>query len=542
MKVLFLPSGKTIDAPRMTVLEAARQIGVPIIASCGGHATCGKCKVHVVPSDPDALSPPDEIECRTLSEEALACGMRLACRLTLPETGELTVRVAENRDDLGRKERISILPLDFTADCNQADELAYGMAFDIGTTTVVGMLCDLASGLPIRAIARTNPQGIYGADVISRIQYAAESSEHLQALQRKVIDCFDEIIHSFIQEEGIVREQIKKITVVGNTAMSHLFLGIDASSLARAPFDPVFTSAVTMSASDLGLLTAEDAKVYLLPNIAGHVGSDITAVMLAASLYALPGVNLVIDIGTNGEVLLSREGELLACSTAAGPAFEGASIRFGMRAAVGAIEQVDFTKGDVRLSVIGDAEPTGLCGSGLISLIAQMLGLGLITTRGRLLSREAALEQGIPEAFANRLYSDENGGGFVLHKDIVLTQKDIREVQLAKGAIAAGIEVLLDRFGLSPSEIDRVMIAGAFGNYVRVEDALGIGLLPQVSPERVVPIGNAAGVGACMALLSAKHCEIAEREAEKICHIELSNDANFVNKHMRAMSFPAKVV
>jgi len=542
MKVLFLPSGTTIDAPRMTVLEATRQVGVPIIASCGGHATCGKCKVRIVTSDLDVLSPPDETERETLSEEELVLGVRLACRLTLPETGELTVSVTENQDDLGRKARMSILPPDFIADCKQTDEPAYGVAFDIGTTTVVGMLCDLTRGMPIRAIARTNPQGIYGGDVISRIQYAAESPEHLQAIQRKVLDCFNEIIHRFMQEEGIARGQIKEITVVGNTAMSHLFLGIDASSLARAPFEPVFTSAVTMLASDLGLFAAEDAKVYLLPNIAGHVGSDITAVMLATALYDLPGVNLVIDIGTNGEVLLSRKGEMLACSTAAGPAFEGASIRFGMRAAIGAIEQVDFTRGDVCLDVIGDVEPTGMCGSGLISLVAQMLDQGLITTRGRLLNRETALEQGISETFANRLYSDESGGGFVLHKDIVLTQKDIREVQLAKGAIAAGIEVLLDRFGLSSSEIDHVMIAGAFGNYVRVEDALRIGLLPPVLPERVVPIGNAAGVGACMALLSAKHRELAEREAEKVLHLELSNDASFVNKHMRAMSFPAKVI
>ena len=538
MKVLFLPDEKTTDAPSMTILQAGERAGVHIVASCGGHFLCGKCKVRIMPCDYDKLPPPDDAEVAALSQDELADGIRLACKVNLPESGSITVYTSKVYDDLSRKERITTLPSHFIANFRQYDINDYGIAFDIGTTTVVGMLCSFCEGSITAAVARTNPQGIYGADVISRIQYAEQSPEHLKAAQQKVIDCFNEIIDTLISETTVKCEQIKEVTVVGNTTMSHLFLGVDPSCLARAPFNPVFTNAVTTPASTLGLHLDPSTNVYVLPNIAGHVGSDITGVMLAANLCELPGVNLVIDIGTNGEVLLSQDGEMLACATAAGPALEGASIRFGMRAAIGAIEGADLSGDDIVLNVIGDASPIGICGSGLISLIAQMLNIGLLNEKGKLLDRASALEKGISSQIANRLYSDDAGSGFVVSGEIALTQKDIREVQLAKGAIAAGISVLLSKMNLCAQDIDNVLIAGAFGNYIRIEDALRVGLIPPVPLERISLIGNAAGIGACMALLSVGHRKLSEFEAEKITHIDLTDEASFVNEHMRAMYFP----
>jgi uncharacterized 2Fe-2S/4Fe-4S cluster protein (DUF4445 family) len=279
-----------------------------------------------------------------------------------------------------------------------------------------------------------------------------------------------------------------------------------------------------------------------LPNIAGHVGSDIVAVLLSSGLSSMEGANLAIDIGTNGEIVLANSGKVLACSTAAGPAFEGACIQHGMRAATGAIEGVKIQDGEVILSVIGDEKPVGICGSGLIDCVAELLKAGIVTEKGNLLSREEAEKAGLPDSLSKRLLGGENGKIFILYTDdegheIHITQKDIREVQLAKGAIRAGVQIMMQELGLEDSRLNNVFLAGAFGNYIKKESALTIGLLPAVSRDKVISIGNAAGAGACMALLSKSSLEEANRLAEEVNHIELAEHPDFQKVYLQAMYF-----
>ncbi|WP_324823319.1 ASKHA domain-containing protein [Sinanaerobacter sp. ZZT-01] len=428
------------------------------------------------------------------------------------------------------------------AEPGDTQEACYGIAFDIGTTTVVGMLWDLDKGKIAEVAARTNPQSVFGSDVISRIHYSNASADHVKDMQEKISSCFNDILTEFEEKANIKRNQVYEVTVVGNTTMSHLFLGINPASLARAPFAPVFCKAVNVLAEELEIDVNPNANVHLLPNIAGHVGSDIVAVLMASRLKEKAGCNLAIDIGTNGEILFAKDGRIVACSTAAGPAFEGAAIYQGMRAAAGAIERVTIAEGCVQLSVIDNEEPVGICGSGLIDAIAQMLDNGILDKKGRIISAEAARKADISENLIERLYNDNEGGGFILYKredgeNIVLTQKDIREVQLAKGAIFAGIKIMMCELGVKPEELDSVILAGAFGNYIKKESALRIGLFPKVAPENVISIGNAAGAGACMALLSDKERRQAALFAEETEHIELASHPDFQMEFLKAMYF-----
>ena len=402
------------------------------------------------------------------------------------------------------------------------------------------MLWDLRNADPVGAVARTNPQSTYGADVISRIMFCGREEGNLGKMQQLITDCFNDIVREFEEEYAIDPKTIKKVTAVGNTTMSHLLLGVDPQSLALAPFSPGFTGPVTKKAKELNLIIDENAQVNVLPNIAGHVGSDIVAVLLSSGLSSMEGANLAIDIGTNGEIVLANSGKVLACSTAAGPAFEGACIQHGMRAATGAIEGVKIQDGEVILSVIEDEKPVGICGSGLIDCVAELLKAGIITEKGKLLSREEAEEAGLPDSLSKRLLGGESGKIFILYADeegheIYITQKDIREVQLAKGAIRAGVQIMMQELGLEDSHLNNVFLAGAFGNYIKKESALTIGLLPAVSRDKVISIGNAAGAGACMALLSKSSLEEANRLAEEVNHIELAEHPDFQKVYLQAM-------
>ncbi len=420
---------------------------------------------------------------------------------------------------------------------------SYGIAFDIGTTTVVGMLWDLNNGVMMGAFAKTNPQNAYGADVISRIQAASGNPEALNVMQTKIRDCLNEIISDFKRTFAISSRHIYEVTVVCNTTMSHLFLGIDPSSLAHSPFVPVFCAAWDFSGQALKLDISELANVHLLPNIAGHVGSDIVGVLLATGIIRKKGLHLAIDIGTNGEIVLAKDGHVLVCSTAAGPAFEGAHIKCGMRASGGAIERVSIEHGEVHLEIIEDQKPTGICGSGLIDAVAQLLDAGLIDQTGRLMDQAGALKNNQPQSLAGRLRDGEKGREFVLYvgkdsEDIVITQKDIREVQLAKGAIASGIVIMLGILGAKTAELESISLAGAFGNYIRKESALRIGLFPDMPMDKILSVGNAAGTGACMALLSMTERLIASQEALQAIHIELAGCQDFQTEFINAMSFP----
>lgn len=448
-----------------------------------------------------------------------------------------------------RKTKMLTYPKDFRPETGKK---GLGAAFDIGTTTVVGMLWDLEQGEQIAACGRTNPQNEFGMDVISRIAYCGQQAGNLVALQRKIIDCLNEIIKELCEKAGAQRSEIVKITACGNTTMAHLFAGYSPETLAFVPFAPAYTGALewTVAKDGLGsrvnpaaeLSVAEAGSVVLLPNIAGHVGGDITAGLAASRFLEKDGLTLFIDIGTNGEIALADGVRRYACSTAAGPAFEGAAIRHGMRAAAGAIERVRIKDGEVFFKTIGQQPAQGICGSGLIDAMAQMLKNGLIKKSGRLISAGDVDKAGLDPKFKNRLVMAEKERQFILawrenNEGIVITQSDIREVQLAKGAIVAGIKLLLDEAGKAACDIREVMVAGAFGNYIDRESAVTIGLLPDIEGDRIHFIGNAAGCGVSMALTSDKELEIMKKIPELVEHVELAGKEDFQKAYMEAMQF-----
>lgn len=421
---------------------------------------------------------------------------------------------------------------------------AYGLALDIGTTTLAASLVSLERGEVLAVEATTNPQGSYGADVISRIQYASRGWEQLKQLQDSVLQAFHQVILRLLEKTGLEGDKVYEAVAVGNTTMGHLFMGVDPTYLAYSPFTPAFSQALEVPAGELGLPMNPRGRVLLLPGIAAYVGSDTVGVMLAAGLHRQDKVRLAIDIGTNGEMVLAGRGHILACSTAAGPAFEGTRIKHGMRAGEGAIEGACLEgpgegerapgNGELRLQVIGDVPPRGICGSGLVDLVAVLLKAGVIGKNGRF-NRPGSAPGLAASLLENRLRPGDRGEEFLLAPaspstagvDLVLTQKDVRELQLAKGAIYAGVQILLKEMGLGIDEIDEVLLAGAFGNYLDRDSALAIGLLPPVPREKVIPVGNAAGDGARLALISRPWRQRAGELAGKTRHVELSTRGDF---------------
>jgi len=608
IRIRFVSQQKIAEVqPGATLLDAAAAAGVPVEGNCGGKGTCGKCKVRIV-SGYGGEPSQAEVKHLGLKElEAgwvLACQCRpekdMAVEVpVLTDAGRRKVRLQgggpvvkpdpavekvyvrmepPGLDDQGpdyerllgglevtdsrvNLELLASLPR-LLRDANfqvaatlvggrlaavergDATGRKYGLAFDLGTTTVVGWLVDLDTGDTLAARAVTNPQNVYGADVISRIGHAG-THEGLRQLQQKILAACNEIIRCLLDEGRVAGDEIYEIVAVGNTTMSHLFLGIDPTFLATAPYVPAFAGRMELEARELGLDVMPAGRVVVLPNIAGYVGSDTVGVMLATDIGRRPGFCLAVDIGTNGEVVLAGRGRLLTCSTAAGPAFEGARIRHGMRAAAGAIEGVRIDGGEVGLEVIDDATPLGICGSGLLDAAAAMVQVGLISPTGRLLPPES-LPEGVPPGLKERLRRGKDGTEFVLAQDgsvatgedIVITQKDIRELQLAKAAIYAGIQVLLKELEVTPEEIDEILLAGAFGNYIKIDSALALGLLPAVAPGRIKAVGNAAGDGARMALISGTARAEASDLARRAGHVELSTWPDFQDEFVNAMYFP----
>ena len=464
-----------------TVLECASRVGVNIDGNCGGKGTCLKCRVHIRYAD-------------GREKYALACAVK-------PENG-MVVTVPEVETTAKRKKKLVKLPDGFVPD----------------------------------------PQGTWGADVISRIQYTIENEKGLEVLHKSVIKAINKAVEGFIEGSAYEYQDIKKYVVVGNTTMSHLFLGIDPRSLAVSPFKPQFEGPVTKKAKDLDLPGNEDAELRLVPNIAGHVGSDITAGLIATDILDKDKGHLFIDIGTNGEIVFSGNGKIATCSTAAGPAFEGSSIAQGMRAASGAIERVDLSDEGVSIKVIGDCKPIGICGSGIIDAIGEMVRTGVVDKTGKLLAPERLEKKGVAPKIIENVGKNEDGYYLTLYKDpegedIRITQKDVREIQLAKAAIKAGEETLMNAVGIGIDGLEKVSIAGAFGSYIRKESAVNCGLIPDIDHEKIFSIGNSAGIGASMALLSEAAYQETVRAAETIEHIELATRSDFQEKYMMAMRF-----
>lgn len=420
----------------------------------------------------------------------------------------------------------------------------YGVALDLGTTTMAGALLDLRTGEQLAVVSKANPHISVGADVISRISFVSQGEKHLADLQELIVATVNLIIEELLIISGVNRRYVYEITAVGNTVIHHLFLGLDPTFLGQGPYVPVVTRPLTVRARRLGIRIAEGGYLYLLPNIAGFMGGDAVGVILATGLYQSSQVRLAVDIGTNGEIILGSAEEILACSTAAGPAFEGSRIKHGMRAVTGAVEKVAIDD-DVVLGVIGEAEPHGISGSGLIDAVAELLRLGVIDMTGRFLPLEE-VPAGVPQKVRRRLVEDSGKREFVLawpgengdRPAITITQEDIRELQLAKGALAAGISVLKKELGVKPQQIIEIFLAGAFGSGINPASARAIGLIPNLKLERIVAVGNAAGAGAQLVLLSSSARKQAEGIAREVRYVELSGREDFQEAFLGAMYFP----
>ncbi|HZK12818.1 MAG TPA: ASKHA domain-containing protein [Atribacterota bacterium] len=422
---------------------------------------------------------------------------------------------------------------------------SYGIAFDIGTTTIAGYLIDLRTGEELSALAKTNPQIIYGEDVISRIEFIQRQKDSLEKLQKEVVGALNEIIRETTQEAKIDKKNIYETAIVGNTCMHHLFLGLNPINLAPSPYIPVIKESLSLKAKDIpGLSLNPITNIFMLPNISAFVGADISAGILSTFMWREGKTVLFVDLGTNGEIVLSSKKKIWTCSAAAGPAFEGARISSGMRAAEGAIDKVKIDNEALVYRVIKNGKARGICGSGLIDLIAELIKLGLIGKSGKLIDREEC-EPGLNREIKKRMINGQKGNKFLLvkgnetenGKPIYLTQRDIREVQLAKAAIFAGIKILLKEINIPQEDIHKILLAGAFGNFIDKESAIRIGLIPNLPLKRIKFIGNAAGRGAEMALLSTKMRKISQKISEKIRYIELSSRPDFQEEFTEAMFF-----
>lgn len=408
-----------------------------------------------------------------------------------------------------------------------------GMAFDIGTTTIVGYLLDVYSGKELSVVSMLNPQTKFGADVITRINYASREEGGLNKLHAAVLEAINKLIGEAAEKAGISRRNIYGISIAGNTCMHHLFLGISPRYIAVSPYVSAINEPLVVNANKLQIDINQAGIVLILPNIAGFVGADTTAVLLATEIDRSEDIKLVIDIGTNGEIALGSREKIVACSAAAGPAFEGAQISSGMRGADGAIDHVYF--GDkLGYSVIGEGRPLGICGSALLDTVAGLLELGMIDKRGKFIPFDK-LTNTAAKVFKDNLIDHEGQTAFLLAdanktgdgRPIMITQSDIRELQLAKGAMAAGVRVLMETYGIQAGDIKEVLLAGAFGNYLNPHSACIIGLIPPVLESKIKMVGNAAGTGAKLALLSLSEYRRAADIADTVEFVELGSYHKF---------------
>lgn len=413
----------------------------------------------------------------------------------------------------------------------------YGIAFDIGTTTIAGYLIDLISYKEIAIEASYNPQRIYGDDVISRIDFARENIRGVEKLQQKLISTLNQIISSLAIKAEIDYRKIYLTALVGNTCMHHFLWSLPTNNLAISPYIPVTTDALLNESADLpDYCLLQHSIVYTAPNISAYVGGDIIADLIDISAWKKTNNTLIVDLGTNGEIILTTVKNIWACSAAAGPAFEGARISSGMRADSGAIDRVKMTEQKIEYHVIGESKPLGICGSGIVDLIAELVKLKIINSSGRLLTR-GECPKNISDAIKGKIKQEKESNQFLIvsaedsatGKPIYLTQKDIREIQLAKGAVAAGIRILIEKADIKLEDIDEFMLAGAFGNVLNIDSALEIGIIPKISLEKICSIGNAAGQGAEKLLLSEELRDIAEDISKKVQYVELSSYPDFQN-------------
>lgn len=544
--VHFLPANRSITvATGTTLLEAARLAGVLIESPCNGAVVCGKCTVHL---DQDSLRHIVRRGVHHLPKRQELAGRVLSCEAEV--VGDITVTVPEVADDTalkitshGRAVAVALAPyvtkeylpeLGVTLVCNATEVVAeeegdtsgesYGVVVDIGTTTLVVSLVDLNRGVEVENASALNPQSRHAQDVLSRIRIASEK-QGLAEMRDVVIGEINRLIAEVTVKAGVRRERLYEVIFSGNTCMLHLASGVNPRSLGQYPYTPELTGGSWLSGQAVGLALAASGVVYLPPVISAYLGADITAGLQAVRLHDEKGTVLFVDIGTNGEMAIVHDGRLWATSTAAGPAFEGMNITFGMRAGEGAIERFAILRdGQISLKTIGGAPAVGICGSGLMDIVAELVAHGVVSKKGRFVPGDAP---GLPPALAARLIRVEGKPVFSLTDTVYLSQKDIRQVQLAKGAIRAGVEFLLRHTGVEAAALGKVLIAGSFGFHLTAQSLLTIGLLPPEAAGRIEFVGNTAKTGGEAFLLNRDSRREMEQLVSRVDVVELANCIDF---------------
>ena len=504
-----------------TILAAAQDAGVGLASVCGGAGTCEECRVRLAAGK---LSPPTLVEQAALSEADLSAGFRLACQAQPVSDIKLDIPP----ESLTSAQRLQVEGLEEThvlPDPVIRVPGAYGLAVDIGTTKLAAYLIELESGLVKEKSGMMNPQIAFGEDVISRIAFAGSEPGGARKLQEVLVDSLNKMLAEMCAEAGISSESVMDAVLVGNTAMHHLFAGLPVEQLGRSPFSPAITSAMSIPAVDLGLELGAGANIYLPPLIAGYVGADHIAMLLATEACNSPHRVIAMDIGTNTEISLIADGKITSCSCASGPAFEGAHIREGMRAGPGAIERARWSNGKILWQSIENLPPVGICGSGILDLVAALQDGGRIKPTGVLVNGTEAKVVVVPAV--------QTG----LNRDLVITRADIHEIQLAKSAIRVGVEILLKNAGLKFTDIDEFIVAGAFGTYLDLRSAVRIGMFPPLRLDQFHQVGNAAGVGAKQMLVSIKKRQEAESLAIQIEYLELTSQPEFAPLYMKNLCF-----
>ncbi len=601
VRLQFTPSGREVRVPPgVTVFDAASWNGIAIDSTCGGHGTCRKCLVRVV----EGVVPVSRLDVRAFDPAQLRDGWRLACRartaadltvdvpplVTRPKAATVGVgrqvilrpavqkrylelaeptlrdqtpdleRLLAALDDLELRVDLDVLrglgptlrASDFKVTAVVADDVliavepgdttarSFGLAFDLGTTTVVASLLDLSSGTPVAVSSSLNAQQPFGGDVITRISAVMLDPAGLDRLRALAHRTLDELATEVCGQSGVAPEEVYEVALAGNATMVHLALGIDPEPLGVAPFVMSTRAFPEIRARELGLTVHPGARAIVFPALGAYVGGDIVAGMLASGMDRDRRLRLFIDVGTNCEIVLGNAERLVATAAPAGPAFEGAAIRCGMRAAAGAIEVVRIRDGELQLGVIGDIEPIGLCGSGLVDAVAALVDAGLIDPTGRFVTDERARD--IAPALAARLREVDRERIFVLHereRPVYLSQRDVRALQFAKAAIATGWALLLEEFGATAEDVQQVLLAGSFGTYLSPASAIRIGLVPRLPVLRVVSAGNVAGEGAKMALLSVRERAGALALLDEVEYVELSDRADFNDRFVDLLAFPS---
>lgn len=597
-EVNLQPIGRRITVPAgSTVLDAARLAGVELVAICGGDGVCGTCRVRLAEGQLSEINLNEEGE---LSNEDIQKGFRLACqaevlsdvRIDIPpesfttaqrlqvegqeipteldplvtglDVHVLPANLIDLRSDITRLR--SALPASIPGDLRislemdrvipgclrsengevrlaiRKDELVsilpagktlYGLAVDIGTTKLAAYLVNLETGVTVEKAGAMNPQIAYGEDVISRISYANEHVDGAKTLQGRLVETLNTLLADLAGQAHILPEQVVEAVLVGNTAMHHLCAGLPVRQLGESPYVAAVGEAIEFPGRDIGLHLAQGAYVYMPPNIAGYVGADHVAMLLGADLSRVSKTTVALDIGTNTEISLFHAGKHYSCSCASGPAFEGAHIQHGMRAAPGTIERVRIEEDIVRVQTIGEEPAVGICGSGILDVIAELRKNGLLDKRGLLKGTHQAMRVSEGKTEFILVPAEKSG----THKDVTVSRQDVNEIQLAKAAIRAGVEVLLVEAGIRDEDIESFIVAGAFGTYLDIESAVRIGMFPDIPRDRFSQVGNAAGSGARKLLVSRHQRLLADKFSRDVNYVELATHPDFMKIYVKALAF-----